>query len=109
MSPNEEVVHLLERLSEVAKMGTRDTSDVMHLDPRTRALVVIGAAVCTDAPTKTFQSLVTSALRAGATADEILGAFLAVAPAAGGPRVVTVAPKIAMALGYDIDAAFEHE
>lgn len=109
MSPNEEVVHLLERLSDASKTGTGHTLDVVHLDSRTRALVVIGAAVCTDAPTKIFQSLVRSAFQAGATAEEVLGSFLAVAPAAGGPRVVAVAPKIALALGYDVDAAFEHE
>jgi 4-carboxymuconolactone decarboxylase len=109
MSPKAEVDQLLERLAVVADAGSHQTSDLEYLDARTRALVGIGAAVCTDAPSKTFQSLVDSALRAGATAEEVVGALLAVAPAAGGPRVVAVAPKIAMALGYDVDAAFEFE
>jgi len=109
MSPTTEVEQLLMRLSEVAETGSQGTSGVTYLDARTRALVAIGAAVCTDAPFKLFKSLVDSALRAGATAEDVVGAFLAVAPAAGGPRVVAVAPKIAMALGYDVDAAFEFE
>lgn len=109
MSPRAEVEQLLERLAEVPEIGSYETSDVKYLDNRTRALVAIGAAICADAPTKTFQSLVDSALQAGATAEEVVGALLAVAPAAGGPRVVTVAPKIALALGYDIDQAFELE
>ncbi|MFZ0013976.1 MAG: carboxymuconolactone decarboxylase family protein [Acidimicrobiia bacterium] len=79
------------------------------LDSRTRALVSIGAAVCMDAPTKTFRSLVDAGLEAGATTEEVVGALLAVAPTAGGPRVVAAAPRIALALGYDVEAAFEHE
>ena len=109
MSPKAEVDRLLERLAEVADAGSHQDSDLAYLDARTRALVRIGAAVCTDAPSKTLRGLVDSALGAGATADEVVGALLAVAPAAGGPRVVTVAPKLAMALGYDVDAAFEFE
>lgn len=109
MSPKAEVEQILERLAEVSETGSHRPSDPRYLDERTRALVAIGAAACTDAPTKTFKSLVDSALQAGATSEEVVGALLAVAPAAGGPRVVTVAPKIALALGYDVDAAFEHE
>lgn len=104
-----EVEELLKRLAEVSTIETWGTADVEYLDPRTRSLAVIGAAICTDAPARTFQSLVTSALQAGATAEEVLGVLLAVAPTAGEPRVVTAAPRIALALGYDVDAAFEIE
>lgn len=106
MSPSAELEQLLEKLAE---NSDTQPADVAYLDPRTRSLVVIGAAVCTDAPARTFQSLVRSALRAGASAEEIFGVLLAVALAAGEPKVVAVAPKLALALGYDVDAAFEHE
>lgn len=109
MSPKVEVEQLLERLAGISETGTSDNSAVTNLDPHTRSLVLIGAAVCTNAPTKTFQFLVTSATEAGATPEEVLGVLLAVAPTAGEARVVTAAPRIAMALGYDIDAAFEYE
>lgn len=109
MSPSAEVGQLLESLAEISETGISSVPIVTHLDSRTRALVSIGAAACMDAPMKTFQSLVDSALQAGATTEEVVGALLAVAPAAGGPRVVAAAPKIALALGYDVDAAFEHE
>lgn len=109
MSPMTEVEQFLTSLTEVAENGSQVTLEVTHLDARTRALVAIGAAVCKDAPAELFESLVDTAMEAGATAEDVVGAFLAVAPAAGGPRVVAVAPKIAMALGYDIDAAFEFE
>jgi alkylhydroperoxidase/carboxymuconolactone decarboxylase family protein YurZ len=47
------------------------------------------------------------ALAAGATKDEIADVLLAIAPAAGLGRVVSAAPGLAAALGYDIDAALE--
>lgn len=109
MSPSVEVNKALERLAKAAEKGQARNSDIKHLDARTRSLVMIGAAICTDAPAKTFASMVKLALAAGATSEEVVGTLLAVAPEAGGPRVVTAAPKIALALGYDVDAAFEHE
>jgi hypothetical protein len=36
-----------------------------------------------------------------------LAALVAVAASAGSPRVVSAAPRIALAAGYDIDAALE--
>ena len=42
---------------------------------------------------------------AGATGEEIADALLVIAPVAGLGRVVTAAPDLATALGYDIDAA----
>ena len=47
------------------------------------------------------------ALAAGATADEIVGTLMAVAPITGVARVLAAAPEFAMALDYDLDAAFE--
>ena len=47
------------------------------------------------------------ALGAGATADDIVDTLIAVAPIAGGVRVVAAAPALALAIGYDIDAALE--
>jgi alkylhydroperoxidase/carboxymuconolactone decarboxylase family protein YurZ len=108
-SSRTEVQQHLERLAEAAERGTRGREEIAALDGRTRALIVIGAAICTDAPTKVFQKLVASALREGATPEQILGTLLAVAPEAGGPRIVSAAPKLSLALGYDVDAAFEHE
>jgi len=109
MSPSAEVEHLLKRLAAASAAATSGPVYETLLDPRTHALVVIGAAICTDASRQTFRALVQTALNAGATREEVLGTFLAVAPEAGGPRVVSVAPKISLALGYDIDAAFENE
>ena len=47
------------------------------------------------------------ALAAGATQDEITDVLLAIAPVTGLGRVVSAAPDVATALGYDIEAALE--
>ncbi len=43
----------------------------------------------------------------GATQDEVADVLLAIAPVAGLGRVVSAAPDLATALGYDIAAALE--
>jgi alkylhydroperoxidase/carboxymuconolactone decarboxylase family protein YurZ len=45
------------------------------------------------------------ALAAGASEDEIADALLAIAPVAGLGRIAAAAPDVAIALGYDIEAA----
>ena len=46
-----------------------------------------------------------AAVNAGATAAEIVDVLVGVVPVVGLPCVVAAAPKLAMALGYDIDEA----
>jgi alkylhydroperoxidase/carboxymuconolactone decarboxylase family protein YurZ len=46
-------------------------------------------------------------MAAGATDDEIADVLLAIAPVTGLGRVVSAAPDVATALGYDIAAALE--
>ena len=47
------------------------------------------------------------ALAAGATRDEIVASLEAVTPVTGAARVVQCAPKVALALGYDVESALE--
>ena len=54
-----------------------------------------------------YQSTIDLALAAGACNDEIVGILIAVAPIVGLARVVSAAPELALALGYDLDAALE--
>jgi alkylhydroperoxidase/carboxymuconolactone decarboxylase family protein YurZ len=77
------------------------------LDERARALVRIGALVAVDAGVPSYLSAVELACAAGATPDEIVDALVAVMPIAGVPRVVAAAPRLALALGYDVPAALE--
>jgi 4-carboxymuconolactone decarboxylase len=77
------------------------------LDGRTAALVRVAATIATDAATASFQEAVAIGLSAGATREEIVATLEAVTPVTGIPRVVSSAPKIALALGYDVEEALE--
>ena len=77
------------------------------IDAKTTALVRVAATVAVDAATSSFQHAVALAVAAGSTADEIVACLEAVAPVTGTPRVVQCAPKVALALGYDVEAALE--
>lgn len=86
-----------------------DTAEVSRLDPKTHALVRLGALLAADAAPSSYQENVEVALAAGATVDEIVGTVIAVAPTVGLARVVSAAPELALALGYDVAAALEAE
>ena len=90
----------------VLGMG-RNTVDVSRLDEKTHALVRLAASLAMDAALSSYQSTVEMALAAGASFDEIVGTLIAVAPTVGLPRAVSAAPELALAMGYDVDAAFE--
>jgi alkylhydroperoxidase/carboxymuconolactone decarboxylase family protein YurZ len=77
------------------------------LDPRTAALLQVAVLVAIGSPAVCLEWSAGRALAAGATEDEIAGVLLAIAPAAGLGRVVSAAPDVAIALGYDIAAALE--
>jgi 4-carboxymuconolactone decarboxylase len=90
-------------LAEMAGVRTQMQAD-SSLDPKTFALVKIGALVALDAAPASYMWQVTAALDAGATPQEILGVLTAVAPQTGMPRVVAAAPEIMLALGLDVPA-----
>ena len=77
------------------------------LDERSAALVRVAATIAVDASPASFQHAVAHALAAGAARDEIVATLEAVTPVAGTSRVVASAPKIALALGYDVEEALE--
>ena len=92
-------------LDELAVDGRASVPRV--LDDKTAALLRIAATVAVDAAPYSFQHAVALALAAGATNDEIVATLEAVTPVTGAARVVQCAPKLALALGYDVDAALE--
>lgn len=77
------------------------------LDAKTHALVRIGALIAQDAAPQSYASCVDDARRAGAGDEEIVGTLIAAMRVVGSPRVVSAAPKLGLALGYDVDAALE--
>jgi 4-carboxymuconolactone decarboxylase len=77
------------------------------MDARSHALVRIGALIALDAGPPSYMSAVERGLEAGASYDEIVGTLIAVIPIVGIARVVSAAPKLALALGYDVADALE--
>ena len=77
------------------------------LDPKTAALVQVGALAAIGSPAVCLEWSTARALAAGATEDEITGVLLAIAPVIGLGRMVGAAPGVAGAFGYDIEAALE--
>ena len=80
-----------------------------ELDRKTLALVRLAALVAVGGPGPSYGAETDAAVTAGATAVEIVDVLVGVASVVGVPRVVAAAPNVAMALGYDTDAAFESE
>jgi alkylhydroperoxidase/carboxymuconolactone decarboxylase family protein YurZ len=82
-----------------------DLAGASALDPKTTALLQLGASVAIGSSAVCLQWAATRALAAGATKDEIADVLLAIAPVAGLGRVVSAAPDLATALEYDVEAA----
>ena len=77
------------------------------MTPKTYALVRVGALVALGASAVSYYWAVETALAAGANGDDIVGTLVAVAPISGLARVAWATPEVALAIGYDIDTAFE--
>jgi len=93
-------------VASVLGMG-RDTIDASGLDPKTHAMVRLAALMALDAGQSSYNASAELALASGASLDEIVGILIAVAPAIGLGRAVSAAPELGLALGYDVEAAFE--
>ena len=87
-----------------ARLGL-DLARISALDPRTAALIVVGAVVTIGASATCLRWSASRALAAGATQDDIADVLLAIAPVAGLGHIVSAAPDIAIGLGYDVEAA----
>lgn len=82
-------------------------SSTTGLDPKVLALVRLGALLAMEVATPSYEETVSMARQAGASDDEIVGVLLSVASTIGVARVVSAAPKLAQAIGFDIDRALE--
>jgi 4-carboxymuconolactone decarboxylase len=77
------------------------------IDPQAHALLRIAALIAVDAAPPSYMSAVEAGLHAGASRDEMVGTLIAVIPIVGVARVVSAAPNLALALGYDVSEALE--
>jgi len=90
-----------------AVMSSDSDGPLDALDARSVALLCLGGSITAGSVGPMWQQRVSEALDAGLSFDEIVGSLLALAPTIGLDRVVAIAPHLARALGYDVDAALE--
>jgi alkylhydroperoxidase/carboxymuconolactone decarboxylase family protein YurZ len=82
-------------------------SETFGLDERCHVIARLGALAAHDGSVQTFRWVIGDALAAGMTEDDIVGVVLAIAPIIGFARVANIAPKVALALDFDLEASLE--
>jgi alkylhydroperoxidase/carboxymuconolactone decarboxylase family protein YurZ len=78
-----------------------ETTD--RLTPATSALILLAALLAAEGSTTSLHWAVERAEHAGAHADEVIEVLTTVAAVVGSARVVAAAPRLALAIGYDIE------
>jgi 4-carboxymuconolactone decarboxylase len=81
--------------------------EAARLDARGCSLGRMAALFALDAPESSYGWATSSALASGVTAEELVDLLMALAPVIGSARVVSAAPKLGLALGYDVEADIE--
>ncbi len=93
------------------RLGEDDLGDlgagIDGLDSKSLALARVAALVAVGGAEPSFGSQADAAVSAGASPGEIVDVLVGIIPVVGLPRVVAAAPKVAMALGYDIEEALD--
>jgi 4-carboxymuconolactone decarboxylase len=85
----------------------RASATISGLDDRSHSLIRIAALVALNAAPPAYMNSVEAALSAGVTHEEIVGVLIAILPVVGIARVVSAAPNLGLALGYDVSEALE--
>jgi 4-carboxymuconolactone decarboxylase len=96
-----------DRYIEALLRADRDSPALAGIDPKSHALVRMGALIAVNAGPASFMNTVEAALRSGASHEQIVGTLIAVLPLVGVARVVSAAPNLGLALGYDVAEALE--
>ncbi len=78
-------------------------ADREALSPKMELLVRLAALLSVGAATPSLREAVDQAVAAGATSNEIVGVLVAVGPTIGLAGVVACAPRLARAIGYDLE------
>lgn len=78
------------------------------LDERSVALLRLASSLTSGSAGPMLRQRVGDAMAAGLNFDEIVASLVALSPTIGIDRIVAIAPDLASALGYDVDAALEH-
>jgi alkylhydroperoxidase/carboxymuconolactone decarboxylase family protein YurZ len=104
----EELLRRLAMTDESVALGAVITSsNVVRLDRKTSTLTRLAALIAAESRVSSYQWAIDAAIATGATEEEIVDVLLTVAPIVGLARVTAAAPELALALGYDVEAASE--
>jgi len=100
---------LLRQLSigDEALLARTSAPSTSALNERTASLVRLAALILKDSSLACYQRSVNAALDSGVSVDEMLALLPLLAQLAGSTVVVSAAPKLAMALGYDVEHSLE--
>ncbi len=74
-----------------------------ELSSKVELLVQLAALLAVGAATPSLTDAVVRASAAGATSSELVGVLVSVGPTIGLASLVSSAPKLAMAMGYDLE------
>ncbi len=77
------------------------------LDQRDVSLIRVAALIALGANTRSYQREVDAALSSGALPSAVVDVLVRVASVVGSSHTIEAAPKLALALGFDLDAALE--
>jgi len=79
------------------------------LDQKSLTLARLAALIAVGGAGASYGAQADAAIGAGATPTEIVDVLVGVIPVVGLPRAVAAAPKLALALGYDIEEALQYQ
>ncbi len=85
-----------------ALQAALEPREAAELDALTHSLVRLAVLIALDGPPASYAWQVAEAIESGATPEQILDVLRAVAPLAGGARVVAAGPEIMLALGLTL-------
>jgi alkylhydroperoxidase/carboxymuconolactone decarboxylase family protein YurZ len=91
-------VEILEEALELREAARENSG----LDERSFALVKIAALIALDSPPASYLWQIANAVDAGVSPRDILGVLRAIAPQVGGPKAISAAPEIMVALGLSL-------
>lgn len=83
--------------------------DASALDAKTFQLVRLGSLLAVGGCPEAYEWVVSLAVAAGATDEEIIGVLAAAGPVIGVGRVVSCAADLSLAMGHDVEIAFQRQ
>ena len=111
MDPAEDLLRRL-ALNDEKALGMVMTHGVgsergIELHPKVEALVQLAGLLAVGAATPSLREAVHRASADGASTDEIVGVLVSLGPIIGLASLVACAPRLAMAIGYDLENGHE--